>query len=88
MLAETNRLGEVKFRQKDTAVQLGQQLETARGKGKEAEANFEKAMEELGKAEENVPEGLDLTITEINDDEAGPSTHVVLPISNATPSQL
>lgn len=44
----------MKFKQKDTAVQLGQQLETARGKGKEAEANFEKAMEELGKAEENV----------------------------------
>ncbi|KAG5536417.1 hypothetical protein RHGRI_023999 [Rhododendron griersonianum] len=94
-----------------------EQLKTERGKGKEAEANFAKAMEELGKAEENVrifeeniseayengfdkasrqfedqdqvPEGLDLTITEteISDDEAGPPTPVVLPSTSVIRGQ-
>lgn len=54
LLGENNRLGEENFKLRDAATQLGQQLETERGKGKEAEANFAKAMEELGKAEENV----------------------------------
>ncbi|KAF7141482.1 hypothetical protein RHSIM_Rhsim06G0093300 [Rhododendron simsii] len=88
------------------------ELETERGKGKEAEVNFAKVMEELGKAEENVrifeeniseaydngfdeasrqfkdqdrvPEGLDLTITEISDEPFGP---VVPPTTSAVPGQ-
>ncbi|KAF7126289.1 hypothetical protein RHSIM_Rhsim11G0001300 [Rhododendron simsii] len=84
-------------------------------KRKVADANFTKAMEELGKAEENVrifeenmseafnngfddasmqfedrvPEGLDLTITEIeiSDDEAGPLAPVVLPSTSVIADQ-
>ncbi|KAF7127505.1 hypothetical protein RHSIM_Rhsim11G0003300 [Rhododendron simsii] len=54
LLAKTNRLGEENFKLNDTAVQLGRQLESECGKGKEAEANFAKAIEELRKAEENM----------------------------------
>ncbi|KAG5540887.1 hypothetical protein RHGRI_020954 [Rhododendron griersonianum] len=54
LLAENNRLGEENFKLRDTTAQMGQQLEIEQGKRKDAEADFAKAMEELGKAEENV----------------------------------
>ncbi|KAI8572299.1 hypothetical protein RHMOL_Rhmol01G0186600 [Rhododendron molle] len=80
-------------------MQLGRQLELEQNKRKEADANFTKAMEELGKAEENedsplwaqdrVLRSLDLTIaeTKISDDEAGPPAPILLHSTNAIPGQ-
>ncbi|KAF7154592.1 hypothetical protein RHSIM_Rhsim01G0155200 [Rhododendron simsii] len=82
LLAKNNKLGEKNFKLKDTAVQLGRQLETERRKGKEAEENFAKAMEELEKDEENV-RIFEENISEAYDngfDEASSSTTAVAPV--------
>lgn len=47
-------MGEESFKQRDTAAQMGPQLETEQGKRRDAEADFAKVVEELGKVEENV----------------------------------